>query len=453
MTDIYDVLVLGGGSAGEVAAMRLADSGLAVALVEADLVGGECPYWACMPAKALLRPGQILSEARNVPGAREAITGSIDVAAVLSWRDRLADDWDDGGHVEWLHDHEVTVIRGHGRLAGRLTLEVEGSGHLEARRAVIVATGSVASIPSIEGADSVDLWDNRAITTASTAPSSMVVIGGGPVGLESAQAWCRLGTADVTVVEAEDRLLPREDPFVGEAVASGLRSEGIEIATGVTVERLSRSQAGITAELSDGSRRTADTVLAATGRRAVTRDIGLDRVSMEPGIWIEVDESMRSTAHPDWLFAVGDVNGVDLFTHMGKYEARVAADVILGLEVDARLGRRAAPRVVFTDPLVAAVGLTLDDALDRGYDAVITDVSLGNQAEAALWGVDVDGHARFVIDKAGDRLLGATFTGPSVLSEMIFAAQMAIVGDVPVSMFRHVVPQFPTFSEAWLEFT
>ncbi len=432
--------------------MRLADEGLAVALVESDLVGGECPFWACMPAKALLRPGQILAEARNVPGAREAMTGNLDVTAVLARRNELADDWDDAGHVSWMGDHGVTVIRGHGRLADRLTLDVEGVGVLTAQRAVVIATGSVAAVPPIEGAERVDLWDNRSITTASSAPASMVVIGGGPVGLESAQAWRRLGTPTVTVVETEEHLLPREEPFVGEALAAGLGSEGVEIVTGVTVDRLTQTSDGIEAELSDGSSRTSEVVLAATGRRPATQDIGLDRVGMAEGKWISTDESMRSEAHPEWLYAVGDVNGVDLFTHMGKYEARIAADTILGRNVDARPGRAAVPRVVFTDPQVAAVGLTVADAEARGHHVTTREVSLGDQAEAALWGVEVDGHAQFVVDSDTDRLVGATFTGPSVLSEMILAAQMAIVGNVPVSLFQHVVPQFPTFSEAWLEF-
>lgn len=446
----YDVVILGAGSAGEVAAGLLADAGLDVAVVEAEMVGGACPFWACMPAKALLRPGQVHAEAQAVPGVRETV-GDLDVRAALEWRDWMAAEWDDDGHEASLAAKGIAVVRGHGRLAGTRTVVVGDSLRLDARRAVVIATGSRALIPDIEGGEAVDIWDERSITTTSVAPERMLIIGGGAVGLEMALAWRRLGSREVIVVEREDRPLADEEPFVGREVMAAFETEGIEILTNVEIGRLERDEGTTVARLSDGGERRVDVVVAGAGRRPNTEDIGLDSIGMESGDWIEADEHMRVPSHSEWLFAIGDVNGTDLLTHMGKYEARVAVDVMLGGGMSVLRGRTAVPRVVFIDPLVAAVGSTAEAAAQSGVNVRTVDVDISQQAEALLWGDGTDGTARFVIDDDRGVLVGATFTGPSVLAEIGLAAQMAIVGEVPLEAIRHVVPQFPSFSEIWLD--
>ncbi len=455
MDQVFDVVVLGGGAAGEVAAGRLSDGGLSVALVERELVGGECSYWACMPAKALLRPGRVLAEVRRVPGARQAVSGEVELSEVLRRRDELASHWEDEGQVAWLDGHDVSLIRGHGRLEGERTVSVaRDDGErvlLTAERAVIVATGTRAAVPDVEGATDVSLWDNRTAMAADRAPESMLVMGGGAAGVETAQAWKRLGAGRVIVVESEERLLHGEEEFAGEALAERFVDEGIQVLTRAQVTHLSRGDAGtILLRLGDGSRHEVAVVVSAVGRDPATHDIGLERVGMEPGEWLDVDESLRTAAHPEWLYAVGDVNGEDLLTHAGKYEARIAADVILGESVTVDRGRSGVPRVVFTDPLIAAAGYTLDRAREAGIDAEARDISVGSQAEAKLWGEDVHGEARFIIDRDRRVLVGATFTGPSSLAEMLVGAQIAILSRIPVDDFRHLVPQFPTFSELWL---
>ncbi|MCB2171084.1 MAG: NAD(P)/FAD-dependent oxidoreductase [Deltaproteobacteria bacterium] len=452
MTRKYDVVVLGGGSAGEVVAGRLADAGLTVAVVESSLVGGACSYWACMPSKALLRPGAVISQARRVPGAAAAMSGSISLSQALQQRDRMASHWDDRRQEQWLEQHGVDLVRGRGRLDGERRVLVGGNLILEATRAVVVATGSEPIMVPVAGADEVDLWDNRAVTSADRAPRRMLIIGGGSVGVESGQAWYRLGSEQVTIVERAERLLSTEEAFAGAHLEQAFGDEGIEVMTGTDVLEMRRADEGaVEVCLSDESLRTVDVVVSAVGRRASTADIGLETIDLEPGEPIVVDSWLRSLEHNDWLFAVGDVNGREPLTHMGKYEARIAADQILGRGRDARSGRRAVPRVVFTDPIVAAVGMTEADAVESGLDVETRRVSISEQAEAALWGEDVEGAGLFVIDTEASCLVGATFTGPAPLAEMLLGAQVAIVGRVPLDTLRHVAPQFPTFSEVWLE--
>lgn len=446
----FDVVVVGGGSSGEVAAGRLGDAGLSVALVERELVGGECSYWACMPAKALLRPGQVLAEAKRVPGASQGVIGDIDIDAVLKRRDQLASYWGDDAQADWLQKHNVELIRGSAKFTGQRSLAV-GDTVLLARRAVVVATGSSAAIPPIEGIDEIILWNNRDITSAQGVPQRMLIIGGGPVGLESAQAWHRLGTSQVVVVEQSSRLLPDEDSFAGKQIQSAFASAGIDVLTDTQIVSFSRN--GLTsarAELSDGSVIDTDVVVAATGRQPNTEYLGLAEIGLQPGEPIVVDGSLRSVAHPDWLYAIGDVTGDNLFTHMGKYEARMAVNTILGRGGDIGPGRAAVPRVVFTDPMVAAVGHTEESARMAGHSVEVREASLSDLAEASIWGCDTTGTAKLVVHAGDETILGATFTGPSVLAEMILGVQVAVVAQIPLATLRHVVPQFPTFSEAWL---
>ncbi len=353
----FDAIVIGAGPAGEVCSGRLGEAGLDVAVVEKHLIGGECSFYGCMPSKSLLRPGEAIAEARRIPGAREAVTGELDVEAVLSRRDEVIHNRDDTGMLPWLEDRGVTVVRGSARIAGERRVEVDGR-TLEARRAVVVATGSEAAVPPIPGLAESGLWTNRDATTSERVPERLIVLGGGVVGVELGQAWHSLGS-QVTIVEAQPRLLGREEEFAATEVHDALVARGIEVRTGEPAVEVSRNGA-VTVRLESGDELQADELLVAVGRRPATRELGLESVGLEPGRYIEVDETLRVPGS-DWLYAIGDANGRALLTHMGKYQGRVAADVILGKDarLDPRAGDALSPRVVFTDPQVAAVGHTL----------------------------------------------------------------------------------------------
>jgi dihydrolipoamide dehydrogenase len=459
----YDVIVLGAGPTGENVADRVVRGGLSAVVVESELVGGECSYWACMPSKALLRPLHALLGAQRVGGSREAVTGKLDVAAVLARRDRFTNNWDDKGQVEWLSGAHVDLVRGHGRLAGPRRVEVdgpEGTVALEAARAVVVCTGSDAAVPPIPGLAEAKPWTSRQATSAKAVPGRLVVMGGGVVGCEMAQAFAALGS-HVTVVEKGDHLLALNEPVAGRLVAEAMAAAGIDVRFGVGVEGARRGPGGeVTVVLSDGEL-GADELLVATGRKPRTEDIGLATVGLKPGQWLEVDDSLAVTAvEGEWLYAAGDVNHRALLTHQGKYQARICGDAIVarssGVFDPAPWGRhcasadhRAVPQVIFTDPEVGAVGLTEEKARAAGLRVKVVDYALGHVAGAALYADGYTGHARMVVDEDRQVVVGATFVGPGA-GELAHAATVAVVGEVPLGRLWHAVPSYPTMSEIWL---
>ncbi len=444
----FDVVVIGAGPAGEVAAGRLGQAGLSVAIVEGHLIGGECSYYGCMPSKALLRPAEALAEAQRVPGAREASEGELDVEAVLRRRDEVIHGLDDSAQLPWLEERHVTVVRGHGRLAGERRVRVADE-LLVARRAVVVAVGSGALLPPIPGLAESRPWTNREATTATAVPRRLLVLGGGVIGVELAQAWASLGSS-VTLVELADRLLIREEPSASDEVEAALRRRGVDVRTGLAAIAVQRDKGEVTVELESSERLAADELLVAVGRRPLTRELGLETVGLEPGGYLEVDGGMR-VGGTNWLYAIGDVNGRSLLTHMGKYQAWIAAANILGGEerADRNAQGPLSPRVIFTDPQVAAVGHTLASARDAGMSVIAVDHPTHGVAGASFYGRKAPGTARLVVDLERELVVGATFTGPDV-AEFLHAATIAIVGEVPVAQLRHAVPAFPTRSEVWL---
>ena len=446
----YDAVVLGAGPAGEVVAGKLADGGWKVAIVEKDLVGGECSYYACMPSKALLRPADVLAEARRIPGVPVDGDAELDPEAVLARRDAVIHGEDDSGQLPWLEERGIDLYRGAGRFVGNGRIEV-GDATLVATRAVVVATGSGAAMPPIDGLDSVRTWNNRDATTAAKVPASMVVLGGGPVGSELAQAWASLGTK-VTLVDAGEHLLGRDEPFAGEEVAAALRGRfGVDVRVGAEVESVRAGGAGVIVELEDGGAVEGEELLVAVGRKPHTDDIGLEEIGVEPDDhgFLEVDDRMRVGGRED-LFAIGDVNGRALFTHVGKYQAWIVTENLLGREVAAFAEGLGSPHVTFTDPQVAAVGKTLAAAEAAGIDARAVEVPTDGSPGASFQGKGTGGRSRLVVDRSTDTIVGATFTGFET-ADFLQAATLAIVAEVPLARLRHALAPYPTRSEVWLK--
>ncbi|PJI95008.1 dihydrolipoyl dehydrogenase family protein [Luteimicrobium subarcticum] len=487
----YDVVVIGGGPVGENVADRAGRTGLTVAIVESELVGGECSYWACMPSKALLRPGAALAAARDVAGV--SASADLDAAAVLATRDTFTSDWDDAGQVQWLDGAGIALLRGHGRLVGPKLVEVSPSAasdtfdapaHLvQARHAVVVATGSVPVLPDVPGLLDAGPWGSREATSAQQVPESLVVLGGGVVACEMATAYADLG-ASVTLLARSGLLRPFE-AFAGEQVGAGLREGGVDVRLGASPTRVTRHDDGsVTVAFTDPQGEhevTASEVLAATGRVPRTDDVGLDAVGLTDlrrGLPVG-DDLLVDGVEGGWLFATGDVTGRVATTHQGKYQGRVAGDVIAarfgspdasGDSVPAPAtpdGRAAADavapwsrfaasadhtaqtQVVFTRPQVASVGLTEQAAHDAGLDVRTVSFGLGDVAGGSLMGTHYAGTAQLVVDEARRVVVGATFVGPEA-GEMLHAATIAVVGEVPLDRLWHAVPAYPTVSEVWL---
>lgn len=475
----YDLIVIGAGAVGENVADRAVQGGLKTVIVEAELVGGECSYWACMPSKTLLRSAALLRAATKVGGAREAITGSLDVQAVLRRRDRMTSDWKDDGQVNWLKSAGIDLVRGHGSISAAREVTVtacDGSTTvLRARHAVAVCTGSAALLPDISGLADCNPWTSREATSVHEVPDSLAIIGGGVVGVEMATAFAGFGTRVHLI--ARSGLLGNQEPFVGELVAKSLEDLGVRVHLGSSPTRLHRTDesagaaGNVVIALDDDSHVVAEQVLVATGRVPRTDDLGLANVGLTDGHWLSVDDTMLVTdtdttgtdtgTGTDWLYAVGDVNHRALLTHQGKYQARAAGDVIVARAHGVPLSRQrwgthvatadheAVPQVTFTDPEVASVGLTAAAATKAGYRIRVIDYPLSGVAAASITADDYAGQARMIVDEDRGVVIGATFVGADV-GELLHSATIAIVGEVPLTRLWHAVPSYPTLSEIWL---
>jgi len=440
MSDTFDAIVIGMGPAGEAVAGGLAEAGLAVLGIDRRLVGGECPYWGCIPSKMMIRAADLLAEARRIDGMAGTATVTPDWEPVARRiRDEATDDWDDRVAVERFEGTGGTFVRGEGHLVAPRTVAV-GDRRFTARRAVALATGTEPAIPPIPGLDQIPHWTNRDLVEAKELPSSLLVLGGGAIGAELAQALARFGVT-VTIVEALDRLLPLETTAAGALIARVFTEEGIEVITDVAVERVERDGARIRAHLADGRTVAAAQLLVATGRRTDLPGLGVATVGIDDTQrFVPVDENLRAG---DGLWAVGDLTGKGAFTHVGMYQARLATADILG-QPHEPADYRALPRVTFTDPEVGSVGLTPEQARDAGVSVRIGTTQVPQTARGWLHKAGNDGFIELVEDADRGVLVGATAAGPNG-GEVLGLLTLAVHAEVPVERLRQMIYAYPTF--------